>query len=418
MCKACPAGFNTYLKGGSVSNGWTACKKEAAQPRLPLSDLVIVAIVAGIVILLLCLLLGIICYTRRANTVESPVAVEMANPYRHSLDVMKQAQWKIKSDELILGDCIGEGANGLIYKATLGTGISAVVAAKEIISTALNPADMEEFEHELIMLTQLNHPLILKLYGFCTKLADETEDGQEHKYIVTELAPNGSLENVIVAAVQVAKVIAATKSKAVHLPFTKIKALEWALQIAGGMNYLHRRGFVHRDIKPQNILLNKGNEALIADLGFVRRPNTHGGGGPSNTRNNNNNSNDLERGALSDMTTMLGTPMYMAPEQVHDYKYSYPVDVWAYGVTLVRLFTLKSPYPTNLNQDRIMAGVASGTMRPVTVKREEVPHVDVLAIIQDCLRLKPEERPTFGTIEERLIVVLKDCREVVGKEEE
>ena len=64
-----------------------------------------------------------------------------------------------------------------------------------------------------------------------------------------------------------------------------------------------------------------------------------------------------------------------------------------------------------------MAGVASGTMRPVAVKREEVPHVDVLAIIKECLQLKPEERPTFGTIEKRLIVALKDCKEVVGKED-
>ena len=85
------------------------------------------------------------------------------------------------------------------------------------------------------------------------------------------MAPNGSLENAIEAAEAIQKIIQNSKSGAVKMPFTKLDALEWAIQIASGMAFLHGRGFVHRDIKPQNILLNKSNDALVADLGTVRQ---------------------------------------------------------------------------------------------------------------------------------------------------
>ena len=54
-----------------------------------------------------------------------------------------------------------------------------------------------------------------------------------------------------------------------EMPFTKLQAMEWAVQIASGTAFLHWKGYVHRDMKPQNVLLNKSNDALVADLGTV-----------------------------------------------------------------------------------------------------------------------------------------------------
>ena len=100
----------------------------------------------------------------------------------------------------------------------------------------------------------------------------------EHKYIVTEFAPHGTLENAIEDAIAVVKIIKETDSKVIQMPFTKIQALEWALQIASGMTFCHKRGFIHRDLKPENILLNESYKALVADLGTVR--NTGSGKNP------------------------------------------------------------------------------------------------------------------------------------------
>ena len=134
---------------------------------------------------------------------------------------------------------------GWIFKATLGA--NTVVAAKEIITVAINPEDILEFEHEARMLTQMNHPHVLRVFGFCTKPPEQCEDGQEHRYIVTEFAPNGSLESAIRGAEKIAQIIKENDGGGViEMPFTKIQALEWSLQIASGMVYLHTRGFMRK----------------------------------------------------------------------------------------------------------------------------------------------------------------------------
>ena len=117
------------------------------------------------------------------------------------------------------------------------------------------------------------------------------------------------------------------------------------------------------------------------------------------------------------MTTLLGTPKYMAPEQVHDKKYSYPVDVWAFGVTLIRLFTLKSPYEKTMQDDRIMQMVAIGVLRPRKVQFSDCPHKDVLEVINDCVQFKAKEIPTFKEITRRLNEALERCQRERGEME-
>ena len=372
-------------------------------------------------------------YTERKNTLLREQASRLSlivlkqqneEKIQSVLNPLEQSQFLIESSDLKLVKKIGQGGSGWIYQATLGE--HTIVAAKEIISS--NRADdIEEFQHEARMLTQMNHPHVLRVLGFCTKRARESLDMQEHKYIVTEFAPNGSLEDAIDGAVKIAKIIQETKSGTIQMPFSKIQALEWALQIASGMAFLHGRGFVHRDIKPQNVLLNKSNDALVADLGTVRRSATEKAAHPQENRNKEEQAAQLEALCvqlgqvredkdmaketiyIDQMTQMTGTPMFMAPEQ-YNIKYSFPVDVWAFGMTLVRLFTLKWPYGKEVEVRKIILGVAKGTLHPIKVRLNDVPHPDVLMVIRECLMRDPKRRPSFKDVNRWLSVALKECR--------
>jgi len=218
------------------------------------------------------------------------------------------------------------------------------------------------------------------------------------------------------------------------MPFTKIQALEWAIQIASGMTFCHGRGFMHRDLKPQNILLNESNKVLVADLGTVR--NTGSGkkpdGSSSLTEAQRNEQFEAMKRQVTEgesgtdillktiynqaMTHLIGTPMYMSPEQ-YQFSYSYPVDVYAYGLILVRLFTLKLPYPKQVcTMQQLIDGGRAGVLVPIKVNKGDVPDPSVLMVINDCLQKYPDRRPTFEQIEQKLSEALKKCQTVKNKE--
>ncbi len=83
------------------------------------------------------------------------------------------------------------------------------------------------------------------------------------------------------------------------------------------------------------------------------------------------NTSAVKTTVLNTMTGAKGTPLYMAPEQAQD-GYGFAVDVWAFGVTLVRLFTLKWPYPTDITVQRLIMGKARHTLFTTKVLPEDV----------------------------------------------
>jgi serine/threonine protein kinase len=149
---------------------------------------------------------------------------------------------------------------------------------------------------------------------------------------------------------------------------------------------------VHRDLKPHNVLLNGEGNALICDLGTAKNmaPGTLNFERRGTTRNQPLDPN---------MTTMTGTPMYMAPEIFVSASYTNAVDVWSYGVLLVRLFTLESPYPRSTTAGQLMRLVAKNQLRPNVVERHALPHPQIKDVIDGCLKFDPAERLTFVEIE-------------------
>ena len=345
-------------------------------------------------------------------------------------DPLTLAQWKIPSDQLTLGERIGQGGCGWVYEGTYGGSSASVpIACKEVMSATIDPDDLQEFEHEARMMTQLHHPHVLKFYGICSKTVNNEQTcGHDEKrmYMVTELAPGGSLEGRLQEAE-----LQQINSPDMELLFDNIQMVKWAVQIAAGMSHIHSRGFIHRDIKPQNVLLNKSNDALICDLGTVKNLTP---GAYHFDRRKTSEYREAERIGLlaaakfnSDngydqeapmMTKDLGTPLYMAPESYSNQSYTNAVDVWAYGVLLIRLFTLSCPFRKNVTRQQLIDLVPKNKLRPNEVESKDLPHRNIKEIIDGCLEYHASERFTFGQIEKRMFNILKEMEETEEKTKE
>ena len=146
-----------------------------------------------------------------------------------------------------------------------------------------------------------------------------------------------------------------------------------AIGIAGGLAFMHKKGFIHRDIKPDNVLLDENMHPLITDFGLAR---------------------ELPKGVEA-ITQAIGTPLYMAPEVLTGDTYGAPADVYAFGMLVYQLLTLKAPF-----QERGINLFKLGEL----LRKGERPSFDSGVadewrdLIEKCWAQDPEERPTMEDV--------------------
>ena len=146
----------------------------------------------------------------------------------------------------------------------------------------------------------------------------------------------------------------------------------WALQALEGLAAAHKESFVHRDIKPHNILIHQG-QAKVSDFGLAKNFQKAGLSGMSMTGN------------------YAGTPVFMPPEQITNFKYVKPVsDVWSFAASLYQLLTGKFPYRFDPKRDPIDVILNDN---PVPI-RDRVPGLskELAAIIDKALVRNPKNR--------------------------
>lgn len=201
------------------------------------------------------------------------------------------------------------------------------------------------FFNEAHMAGMLSHPNILPIYD-----AGEEEG---NCYIVMEYVRGGQPLSVFCEPQNL-------------LPLKKI--VEIIFKCAKALDYAHRKGVIHRDVKPNNVLMTADGDVRIVDFGIAQTENSE----------------------LSGFGGLVGSPSYMAPEQVREEQVSHLVDIYALGVTMYELLTGKRPFYGD-TLSRLIHQVLNSTPLPVHRLRSEVsPTLE--RIIEKAMNKDPAKR--------------------------
>lgn len=249
---------------------------------------------------------------------------------------------------------LGRGAMGVVYKAR-DPQIDRIVAVKTVSMWGAAPEEEQEFRlrftNEAQAAGRLHHPGIVAVF-------DVGENPEiKDPYIVLEYVDGESLSRIL--------------SREKKLPL--VQALKLAEEIADALDYAHAQGVIHRDIKPANILVTQEGHAKIADFGIAK----------------------LNLAHFTLPGRVLGTPAYMAPEQLSGEACDGRSDVFSLGVILYAMVTGHSPFQGNsattvcykvANRDPIAASALDMTLPP-----------QLDAVISRAMAKEPDERYQRGS---------------------
>ncbi len=241
-----------------------------------------------------------------------------------------------------------------VFVAT-DTALGRRIVVKVMRPDAIAQVSIDRFKREIRLAARLQHPHIVPLLS--------AGDMDALPYFTMPFVQGESLRERL-----------ATKGE---LPInTTVHILR---DVASALAYAHGAGVVHRDIKPDNIILS-GGVAVVADFGVAKALDlaaTHGDG---------------ERGALTSMGIALGTPAYMAPEQAAgDPNVDHRADIYSFGCVAYEMLTGASPF-ANRPFAQILAAHVQEQPEPVAKRRAGLPPA-LAALVTSCLEKRPEDRP-------------------------
>jgi serine/threonine protein kinase/WD40 repeat protein len=254
------------------------------------------------------------------------------------LDLSDPAQRQLGDYELL--ELIGEGGMGVVYRAHQH-GLDRNVAVKLLAAGPWASKDfIERFRREAQNAARMQHPNIVTIYEVATV--------EDLHFFSMRLVQGGSLASLL--------------RDQGELP--PLRAAQLLRTIAEAVDYAHRLGVLHLDLKPANVLIDEIGNPHVADFGLARR---------------------LEQGLASVNNEISGTPSYMAPEQATagSRNITPATDIWGLGAVLYELVTGRPPFLGNSPQG-ILKLVVEGKF---TSAREHAPQVprDLEAIIDKCM---------------------------------
>src|SRR5579863_9526472 len=244
---------------------------------------------------------------------------------------------------------IGKGGMGEVYRGTdtrLGRSVAIKVSAREF---------SDRFEREAKAISTLNHPNVCTLYDVGPN------------YLVMEFLEGSTL--------------AAELKKG---PLVPEVAARYGAQIAGALAEAHSLGIVHRDLKPSNVMLTR-HGIKVLDFGLAKMLSTTG---------------------VTEPGCMLGTPAYMAPEQVEGREPSACADLFALGLVLYEMVVGKLPFPGASLGQMLSSGVNATVPTPSEQRADLPPALDRL--VTKLLEKDPSKRPQSALEVERELTAIAD----------
>ncbi|XP_026422905.1 uncharacterized protein LOC113318853 isoform X3 [Papaver somniferum] len=258
--------------------------------------------------------------------------------------------YDVSWEDLTFGEQIGQGSSATVYH---GLWCGLVFLKFENWDGLLSC-----FQQEVLLMKRLRHPNLLLFLG--------AVPSPQHPCIITEFLPRGSLFQLL-------------QHNFVTMDWRR--RVNMALDVARGMNHLHQWNppIVHRDLKSSNLLVDENWTVKVGDFGLSR----------------------LKHATFLTTKKWRGTTQWMAPEVIRNEPVDEKSDVYSFGVVLWELATLKIPW-YGLTPVQVIAAV--GFME----QRLEIPknmNPQWASLLENCWQSKPERRPIFGELLEKLVVL-------------
>ncbi len=255
---------------------------------------------------------------------------------------------QVLDDRYHLTEEIGHGGMSVVFKAKdLLNGDEAVAVKVPLPMFASGLGAWSMFQQEETIGLRLNHPLVLKFF--------RNNTSRRRSYLVTEYVPGKTLDARLRE----------------QCPLPESEALSLTSQICEALQHMHEQGYVHYDLKPANVILCPNGTIRLIDLGTAHAA-------------------EISRFALSGAPPQIGTPDYVAPEQIKRKRGRKSADTYGVGAMLYEMLTGRPPFPGDdpfqLASNRLLGDpVAPRTINPaISIEAEE--------IVLRALRRKPADR--------------------------